>query len=182
MPKIIDGIKENIFTTAKTILFEEGYTALTLRTVAKRCAISVGTIYNYFPNKLMLVASIMAEDWHTVLETTDGKILAARGIDDGLFAIYEGICSFCTTYEPIWNQYNAMGATQGMIGGRHSLLRGQIACRVDALIARFRPNADLALTDLFAECVIAAAMQKDISYDLLSKMCLRIYADHDTTL
>lgn len=59
MPKLIPDAKIKILSTARKQLFEKGYTGLILREVADQCAMAVGTIYNYFSSKDMLVAAIM---------------------------------------------------------------------------------------------------------------------------
>ena len=63
MPKICSNAKENILRIAKKIIANEGYEKLTIRDVAKQTGYGVGTIYNYFPNKLAIVASLFLEEW-----------------------------------------------------------------------------------------------------------------------
>ena len=63
MPKIIINAREEILKEAKRQLLENGYSATTIRSVAKATGIATGTVYNYFPSKDMLLASFMMEDW-----------------------------------------------------------------------------------------------------------------------
>ena len=49
------------------ILLEEGYGALTMRAVAARCGIAVGTVYNYFPAKDMMVGNVILAGWLATL-------------------------------------------------------------------------------------------------------------------
>ena len=67
MPKIIEGVRENILNTAREMLFSEGYQSISIRSVAKACGIATGTFYNYFDNKDFLIASIMMQDWQLAL-------------------------------------------------------------------------------------------------------------------
>jgi AcrR family transcriptional regulator len=68
MPKIIDNARENLLTAAEELLFDEGYKGVTIRKVAKRCGMAAGTVFNYFENKDMLIASVIARDWAKVLQ------------------------------------------------------------------------------------------------------------------
>ena len=59
MPKIIPGLRERLIKEAEQQLVTGGYTALTIRSVAKACHVAVGTVYNYFPSKEEFVASAL---------------------------------------------------------------------------------------------------------------------------
>ena len=63
MPKIIENIREKLLSEAKRQVMENGYSAMTIRSVAAACGVGTGTVYNYFPSKDMLVASFILEDW-----------------------------------------------------------------------------------------------------------------------
>ena len=71
MAKIIENLHSTILTVGKRILLEDGYEQMTLRRVAGECGIAAGTIYNYFPSKDILVATIMLEDWKVILEKSN---------------------------------------------------------------------------------------------------------------
>ena len=56
MPKVIPEVREKLLTTVRNRLLKDGPDAVSLRSIAKECGIAVGTVYNYFPNKDMLIA------------------------------------------------------------------------------------------------------------------------------
>ena len=64
MPKLIANLRENIPAEARRLLSERGYSGLSLRELADRCGVAVGTLYNYYPSKAALIARLMLEDWH----------------------------------------------------------------------------------------------------------------------
>ena len=66
MPKLLPQIRENALVETRRVLNEEGYDALTMRTVAASCGIAVGTLYNYFPSKEYLTGCVVLEDWNDV--------------------------------------------------------------------------------------------------------------------
>ena len=51
MPKIIENIREKLLEEAKRQVMEQGYSAMTIRSVASACGVGVGTVYNYFSSK-----------------------------------------------------------------------------------------------------------------------------------
>ena len=59
MPKIIPGLRDRLVEEAERQLVTGGYTALTIRSVAKACHVAVGTVYNYFSSKEEFVASAL---------------------------------------------------------------------------------------------------------------------------
>ncbi|MBQ3897679.1 MAG: helix-turn-helix transcriptional regulator, partial [Clostridia bacterium] len=64
MPKIIANLEDTIIEQANIQLFEKGYSDMTMRSVAEACGIAVGTVYNYYKSKDMMVAKIMLRDWN----------------------------------------------------------------------------------------------------------------------
>ena len=71
MPKIIENLREELLAEAKRQIAERGYKNTTIRSVAAECGIAVGTVYNYFPSKEMLVAAFMYEDWQAQLDAME---------------------------------------------------------------------------------------------------------------
>ena len=63
MPKIIENVRELLLDTAKKQIEERGYANTTIRSVAGECGLAVGTVYNYFKSKDMLIATFLLEDW-----------------------------------------------------------------------------------------------------------------------
>ncbi len=63
MPKVILQPKETILKVAREILETEGYSALSIRSLANKSGVSVGTIYNYFQDKNTLDHYLMSTFW-----------------------------------------------------------------------------------------------------------------------
>lgn len=47
----------------RELLGEHGYQEFSMRTVAARCGIGVGTLYNYYASKQQLVTDILRSEW-----------------------------------------------------------------------------------------------------------------------
>ena len=71
MPKIIAEINDKILEGTKRMMLENQNDNFSLRMIAKECGIAVGTIYNYFENKEMLIAKIHLEDWKKAMAKID---------------------------------------------------------------------------------------------------------------
>lgn len=175
MPKVIEGAEKRILETARELLFLEGYKKLTMRDVAKRCGIASGTIYNYFPNKDMLIAVVMLEDWENAMDQMKSGCQSAQDIAAGVKAIYDGIVYFAKIYEPIWAEYGFSGSMASGFGERHLMLRHQIATMLCELFDRFGRPHDKDIAPLFAETILACAMQKDMDYNALEQFLNRLF-------
>ena len=55
--------REAILQTSRELIQKQGWTAVNIRTVAKECKISVGSIYHYFHSKSDLIAATVESVW-----------------------------------------------------------------------------------------------------------------------
>ncbi len=122
MPKIIENIKEQIIEEAKKQLFENGYSKTTIRSVAAACGIGVGTMYNYFSSKDMLISTFMLEDWKNCtlqmkkLDTSE-ELIFLEGIHDYLKV-------FIKKYSFLFKDKEAASVYSAVFTERHAQLRG----------------------------------------------------------
>jgi len=58
--------KEEIMKVCREIVSEEGLQAVNMRTVAKRCNVALGSLYNYFSNKDELVLKTIESVWQDI--------------------------------------------------------------------------------------------------------------------
>lgn len=79
MPKIIENLPEKLAEEARRQITESGYSAMTIRSVAKACGVGVGTVYNYYPSKDALVAQFMLEDWKRCIAAIEACAQTAKG-------------------------------------------------------------------------------------------------------
>lgn len=71
MPKLMPNLKEDICRTTRQMMAQEGYPGIGIRSIASRCGIGMGTIYNYFSSKEEIIAEILLEDWNVILRRMD---------------------------------------------------------------------------------------------------------------
>lgn len=160
MPKIIDGVRENLLSAARTQLLSGGYTALSLRALARECKIAVGTIYNYFDSKESLVAHVIAADWQDTRKKMKDLCLEAATVPDGICAVFTQLQEFERMYSGVFSQFAGLGRPAGL-SERHQLLRSQLVEQIDGLLARFG-RQDRVLSPIAAETVLASSLQPDI--------------------
>ncbi len=155
MPKIIENVREQLLAVAKRQTMERGYSGTTIRSVASECGLAVGTVYNYFESKDMLIASFMIEDWRGAMEATQHTEGAeAREV---LLGIYSAIKAFAAEYHQLFTDPEAAKVFAAASPERHVLLREQLAdaimpvCECEDLeerrfVARFAAESLLTFT------------------------------------
>ncbi len=63
--------KEKIIKESRDLVAEEGLNALSIRKLAKRCNVAVGSIYNYFSSKDELMISTIEIVWEDIFKIDD---------------------------------------------------------------------------------------------------------------
>ena len=127
MPKIIENIRENLLSEARMQVMEQGYATMTIRSVAGACGVGVGTVYNYFPSKDMLVASFMLEDWQACIDEIGKCCEVSMDPQAVLQCVYDELKSFITEYSGLFQDADAGASFAKEFMQRHKLLRAQIA-------------------------------------------------------
>lgn len=126
MPKTIPNLKEKLIEKGRELLFAEGYEGLTMRKVADKCGIALGTCYNYFESKDILIANVMLSDWMVLLSGFQVSFKNALDDMEKARAIYDGVKGFSLKYEMIWDQYAGSGHAVKSTFDRHGMLIGQL--------------------------------------------------------
>ena len=127
MPKIIENLRDRLLEEAKCQVMEAGYSTMTIRSVAKACGVGVGTVYNYFLSKDMLVASFMLEDWLAVQRAIAKGCEEAVCPKEALHCIYLELKRFMEIYKGLFSDEKAGDIYYASSKQRHALLRSQLA-------------------------------------------------------
>lgn len=157
MPKIIEDLRETILLHSRRMLLGDGYDRLTVRGVAAACGVAVGTVYNYFPSKEMLAASVMLCDWTRAQHTMHERALCAESVTEGLSAVFGAIRDFCAVYAEAWAQFGAHSGAMPAIRMRHGLLIEQLIAVIEPLTVRFGCRFHPVLPRFLAETLLSAA-------------------------
>ena len=63
--------KEAILEQSRQLVAAKGWSAVSIRTVAAACNVSVGSIYNYFASKSDLVTATVESIWHEIFHVSE---------------------------------------------------------------------------------------------------------------
>lgn len=154
MPKIIENARELLLTEAKRRISESGYESLTVRELAKSCGLGLGTVYNYFPSKEMLIATLLLEEWTQIIAEIEVR---SEGESDPMAVVdllVTGIQRFMEQNEGLFHSDEAIRAFRGSVGTRHAMLRSQVAEPVyRVLVSDGYENAEM-LSQFVGEAIL----------------------------
>ena len=165
MPKVIEDLRENILKVSKRILLNADYQSLTIRRVATECHVAVGTVYNYFESKDILVATIMLDDWLKKLERAKEVSLQATTAVEGLLAVSQAISDFTRLYERAWAQNGTPTQTNEMLRSHHAVLLNQITDIIIPVLERFDCLLTKGLPTFLAESLLSISTHSSLSKD-----------------
>lgn len=102
MSRVIENPQELILGKAKEILSSEGYSKLSMRSIAKACDIALGTIYNYYPTKKELVIEMMTDYWREYFRLLEKVIQSEDELYKKLRRIFHELKGFIEKFKAIW--------------------------------------------------------------------------------
>jgi len=169
MPKIIENARNMLIDEAKKQIEENGYDAVTIRSIARGCAIGLGTFYNYFKSKDMLIATFLLDDWNNRISKIE--ILAEEASDPMCIvkSIHCELTGFIDSHAEIFKSNEAKKTFIHSVGAYHKLLVSQIAKPIHIVcLANGYENAEF-LSQFVAEATLTWTVAKtDIAREQFS--------------
>ena len=162
MPKIIENLREQLLREAERQICENGYKNTTIRSVAGGCGVAVGTVYNYFKSKDMLIAGFVLGDWLECINS----ISAYPKEDKRAFLnyIYTSLTEFAKRHTALFTDGEAAKTFNQALSERHKQLRDQLSELIMPI------SGDRFLSEYVAEAMLCWTMDgrafEDI-YELL---------------
>jgi AcrR family transcriptional regulator len=127
MPKIIENLQSRLMEEVRRQIEEGGYSAMTIRSVAQKCGVGVGTVYNYYPSKDALLAAYLLSDWSQCVFAINAVSTYSDTPTPVLKCIYDQLCGFARRHAAIFRDDAAASAFAGSFSRYHGLLRSQLA-------------------------------------------------------
>lgn len=179
MTKQIVNPQSLILCTSKKILIEKGYNQLNMRAVAKECGISIGSIYNYYPNKSELVVTMMTEYWDDFFNYFDE--LEKLDLFPCLRAMFFKLDKFVSIFKEVWLKpelYKAKDASieKGIKKEKEYLLRIQNFIEIK-LEEKFHSLSDISKNELSTFIIsnfMSMLRNKQFTYDSFEKILKKL--------
>lgn len=127
MPKIIKNLESRLAEEARKQIAESGYSAVTIRSVATACGVGVGTVYNYFPSKEVLVASYLLSDWNEGVAEIAAVSNSSERNEPVVRRMYDQLRAYAARHSSVFHDKTAAASMIGSFGRYHSILRSQLA-------------------------------------------------------
>ena len=154
MPKIIENVRAKLLEETRRQIEERGYKDTTVRSVASALSIGLGTLYNYFESKDMLVASFMLADWNRVVEGIQSSLKSDAAPLKKLEFIYDGLLEYSKSHEAIFRDPSAKKTFSHVNAERHPMLLGQISAMVMPVISESEVEDKKLLSDFISESML----------------------------
>lgn len=175
MPKIIENLDERILNEASSQLFSKGYHDMTMRSVADGCGIAVGTVYNYYKSKDLLIAKIMLKDWKKILSDISLKCSSSIDIHEAFKFMYDGLTDFVNKYDVVWSQYGKTASIRRDMPIQYDMLIGQLSGILKEVLVRCYDEKDEYIPVFLAEILLNASAKRDFEFENISGILVRMY-------
>ena len=167
MPKIIKNLESKLIAEAQKQIVEQGYGAVTIRSVANACGVGVGTVYNYFSSKEELLATYLLDDWNNCVTAIDAVSRYSDSPTPVVRCIYDQLSAYALRHQAIFRDEAAYSSFAASFGRYHTMLRAHLS----EPLRKFC-DSDFA-ADFIAESLLAWTMAGktfDEIYGILGKL------------
>ena len=130
MPKIIENAREKIIDEAKRQIKESGYENVTIRSIVRGCSLGLGTFYNYFKSKDMLIATFLLEDWNERMTRITLSTENEADPHEVIKCICDEIAQFIDSNKNIFNAPEAKKSFNNTVASYHKRLVSQLAAPI----------------------------------------------------
>lgn len=174
MPKIIENLRNRLIDEAKHQINQNGYDSVTIRSIARECGIGLGTFYNYFKSKDLLIATFLLEDWQKRIENITEKYAEEKDPMVVVDVIYREVNDFIKVYNNIFTSPAAIKSFNTSGAGYHKFVRNQVAGPIrNACVLAELDNPEF-LSLFVAESIITWTVAKK-DYDEIAALISKLF-------
>lgn len=163
--------KEEILKASREMIQREGWPALSIRSVAAACGVSVGSIYNYFDSKAELIGAAVESVWFEIFHRPENDAVFS-GVQDCIIWMYERLACGCQQYPGFFTLHSISFMREDRSDGkrrmqqtwRHilsglcSVMKNDAKIRPDAFTEQFTPEK---FADVLLSLILSALLRQD---------------------
>lgn len=112
--------RESVLCAAKELVAEHDLQNLNMRSVAQRCGVAVGSIYNYFPSKGDLLIAAIESIWKEIMVEMQG-IDATSDFLTGVQTVYSRIQAGCKKYPRFLGMHLMSASSVDLVKARRAM-------------------------------------------------------------
>lgn len=94
--------QEDILEVAKILLLEEDITKFSMRKIAQKADIAVGTLYNYFDNKEEILLALAAEFWKEQMQQFPMAMSKGQSFEEEMRILYHLLKTAFVDFQEKW--------------------------------------------------------------------------------
>ena len=160
MPKIIENVRGLLIDETKKQIQENGYESVTIRSIARGCQIGLGTFYNYFKSKDVLIATYLLEEWDERLARINNQSEDESDPMELVKTINFELGEFLKNNASVFYAEGAAKAFQGSSRTYHKLLIQQISEPLCKICAREGYENPEFLSQFVSEAILTWTVAK----------------------
>ena len=163
--------KEEILKTSRELIRRQGWSAVSIRSVAAGCGVSVGSIYNYFDSKTDLIGATVESVWCEIFHRPEDDAVF-RDVQACVAWMYQRMAYGCERYPGFFTLHSLgflredktagkqrMQQTwQHILAGLRSVLKQDVRIRPDAFTEQFTAEK---FADVLFSQMLSALLRQD---------------------
>ncbi len=175
--------KEEILKTSRELIRQQGWPAVSIRSVASACGVSVGSIYNYFDSKAALVGDTVESVWREIFHRPeDGTVF--QDTQACIVWMYERMEYGCRQYPGFFTLHSLGFMREDKADGKRrmqqtwqhilaeltSVLKRDSRVRPDAFNGQFTAEK---FADILFSLMLSALLRRDYNPDAVLEIVRR---------
>ncbi len=112
--------KEKILKAGRELIRRQGWSAVSIRSLAVACGISIGAVYNYFDSKAELVGATVESVWHEIFHRAEDAD-EFRNTEEYVAWMYERMTYGGAQYPGFFTLHSTLFVREDKLDGRRRM-------------------------------------------------------------